>query len=94
MWLTVVEDVLHLCADAPGEAERQSFVGPVREPSCAMDESNWVVNGIITVAILVVLVPLVAGVVDRLDALLLVAGIVYVVYTTLSGEAIDPPRPK
>lgn len=57
-------------------------------------ESNWVVNGIITVALIIVFVPLVAGVVDRLDALLLLIVVMYVLFTTLSGEAIDPPRPK
>jgi len=59
-----------------------------------MAESTWVVNGIITIAITIMLVPLVAGVVERLDYLVLLIGIMYVVYTTLSGEAIDPPRPK
>ena len=57
-------------------------------------ESNWVVNGIITIAITIMLVPLIAGVVDRLDALLLVLLLMYLIYTVLSGEAIDPPRPK
>ncbi|MEF8783130.1 MAG: hypothetical protein V5A39_03260 [Haloarculaceae archaeon] len=57
-------------------------------------ESDWVVNGIITIAISVIILPLAAGVVDQLDALLLTMAIMYVIYTTFSGEAIDPPRPK
>ncbi len=58
------------------------------------EESNWVVNGIITVALVSILLPLAAPFVEKLDALLLLMAIMYVVYTTLSGEAIDPPRPK
>lgn len=57
-------------------------------------ESNWVVNGIITIALTIIIIPLAAGVVDHLDSLLLVLVIMYVIYTSLSGEAIDPPRPK
>ncbi|MFB6297201.1 MAG: hypothetical protein ABEH56_01640 [Salinirussus sp.] len=57
-------------------------------------ESNWVVNGIITLALVVILIPLAAGIVDDLDALLLIMIIMYVIYTVFSGEAIDPPRPK
>lgn len=57
-------------------------------------ESTWVINGIITIALVIVVVPLVAGAVESLDALLLLVVIMYVIYTSLSGEAIDPPRPK
>ncbi|MFB6233363.1 MAG: hypothetical protein ABEH61_03795 [Haloarculaceae archaeon] len=57
-------------------------------------ESNWVVNGIITIAVIVLVIPLAAGVVDDLDALLYVMVVMYVIYTAMSGEAIDPPRPK
>jgi hypothetical protein len=57
-------------------------------------ESNWVVNGIITIALVPILIPLAAPFVEKLDALLLTMAIMYVIYTTLSGEAIDPPRPK
>lgn len=57
-------------------------------------ESNWVVNGIITLALIILLLPLAAGIVDSLDSLLLVMVIMYVVYTSLSGQAIDPTRPK
>jgi hypothetical protein len=57
-------------------------------------QSNWVVNGIITIALVPILIPLAAPFVEKLDALLLLMAIMYVIYTTLSGEAIDPPRPK
>lgn len=57
-------------------------------------ESNWVVNGIITIALVSLLIPLAAPFVEALDALLLLMVIMYVVYTTLSGKAIDPPHPK
>ena len=57
-------------------------------------ESSWVVNGIITIAFVALVVPLAAPFVKQLDALVLVMLIMYVVYTALSGEAIDPPRPK
>lgn len=57
-------------------------------------ESEWVVNGIITIALMIILVPLAAGVVDRTDVLLQMMVIMYIIYTSLSGEAIDPPRPK
>jgi len=57
-------------------------------------ESNWVVNGIIMLALVVLLIPLVNGFVEDLDSLLLVILIMYVVYTALSGEAIDPHQPK
>jgi hypothetical protein len=40
------------------------------------------------------LIPLAAQLVEDLDAVLLVAVIMYVIYTSLSGKAIDPPRPK
>lgn len=57
-------------------------------------ESNWVVNGIITISLVILVLPLVAGVVESLDALVLLVAIMYVVYTSFSGEAIDPQRPK
>jgi hypothetical protein len=57
-------------------------------------ESNWVVNGIITVAFVILVLPLAAGVVASLDALVLLVAIMYVIYTSFSGEAIDPQRPK
>jgi len=57
-------------------------------------ESKWVVNGIITLALIPLIVPLAAPLVDQLDALVLVIVIMYVIYTPMSGEAIDPPRPK
>jgi len=57
-------------------------------------ESKWVVNGIITLALVPLLVPLVADMVEQLDALVLMMLVMYVVYTAMSGEAIDPPRPK
>lgn len=57
-------------------------------------ESNWVVNGIITISLIALILPLVAGLVDELDAFLLVMLIMYVIYTLMSGEAIDPPQPK
>jgi len=58
------------------------------------NESDWVVNGIITISLVSILVPLVAPFVEKLDSLLLIIAIMYVIYTILSGEAIDPPRPK
>lgn len=57
-------------------------------------ESSWVVNGIITIALISLVVPLMAGLVDQLDALVLLMLIMYVIYTSLSGEAINPPHPK
>jgi amino acid transporter len=57
-------------------------------------ESTWVVNGIITIAVVILMLPLVAGVVESLDALVLLVVIMYVVYTAISGEAIDPHQPK
>ena len=57
-------------------------------------ESSWVVNGIITIALVALLIPLAAQLVKDLAAVLLVAVIMYVIYTSLSGEAINPPRPK
>lgn len=57
-------------------------------------ESSWVVNGIITLALVPLLVPLAAPLVNELDALVLVILIMYVIYTAMSGEAIDPHRPK
>jgi hypothetical protein len=57
-------------------------------------ESNWVVNGIITLALVPILIPLAVPFVEKVDALLLLMAIMYVLYTALSGEAIDPPRPK
>jgi len=57
-------------------------------------ESSWVVNGIITISFVALIVPLAAGLVDQLDALVLVMLIMYVVYTSLSGEAINPPHHK
>jgi len=57
-------------------------------------ESSWVVNGIITIALVSILIPLAAPFVEKLDALLLIMAIMYVIYTTLSGEIINPPRPK
>jgi hypothetical protein len=39
-------------------------------------------------------VPLAAPLVDELDAVVLVILIMYVIYTAMSGEAIDPHRPK
>jgi hypothetical protein len=57
-------------------------------------ESDWVVNGIITLALVALLIPLAAQLVEDLDALLLVMVIMYIIYTSLSGEAIDPPHPK
>jgi hypothetical protein len=53
-----------------------------------------VVNGIITIAVVILMLPLVAGVVESLDALVLLVVIMYVVYTAISGEAIDPHQPK
>jgi hypothetical protein len=58
------------------------------------DESNWVVNGIITISLIILVLPLVAGVVESLDALVLLVAIMYVTYTVFSGEAIDPHQPK
>ncbi len=57
-------------------------------------ESSWVVNGIITIAFVALLIPLAAQLVEDLDAVLLVIVIMYIIYTSLSGEAINPPRPK
>jgi len=57
-------------------------------------ESDWVVNGIITIALIALLIPLAAQFVEDLEVLLLVILIMYLIYTSLSGEAIDPPRPK
>ncbi len=57
-------------------------------------ESNWVVNGIITLALIALLIPFAAHFVEDLEALLLVMVIMYFVYTSMSGEAIDPPHPK
>jgi hypothetical protein len=57
-------------------------------------ESNWVINGIIALALIVLIIPLANGFVEHLDSLLLVIVIMYVVYTALSGEAIDPHQPK
>jgi len=57
-------------------------------------ESDWVVNGIITIALVALLIPLAAQLVEDLAAVLLVTVIMYVIYTSLSGEAIDLPRPK
>lgn len=57
-------------------------------------ESKWVVNGIITLALIPLIVPLVGDMVEQTDALLLLMLLMYVVYTAMSGEAIDPHRPK
>lgn len=57
-------------------------------------ESNWVINGIITISLVALVIPLAAQLVEDLTAVLLVMIIMYVVYTSMSGEAIDPPRPK
>ncbi len=57
-------------------------------------ESNWVVNGIITLALIPLVVPLAAPLVDELDAVILVILIMYVIYTAMSGEAINPHQPK
>jgi len=57
-------------------------------------ESEWVINGIIMIALAIILVPLAGGVVDRTDILLQLGVIMYVIYTLLSGKAINPPRPK
>ncbi len=57
-------------------------------------ESNWVVNGIITLALISLVIPLAAHLVEELEAILLVMLIMYVIYTAMSGEAIDPPTPK
>jgi CDP-diglyceride synthetase len=57
-------------------------------------ESEWVINGIITIAGIIILIPLAGGVVDRTDVLLQLIVMLYVIYTLLSGEAINPPRPK
>jgi hypothetical protein len=57
-------------------------------------ESKWVVNGILSLALIVLVIPLASGFVGHLDSILLVILLMYVVYTGLSGEAINPPRPK
>lgn len=57
-------------------------------------ESVWVINGIITLALITFLIPLAAQVVEDLDALLLIVVIMYFIYTSLSGEAISPPHHK
>jgi len=58
------------------------------------NESTWVVNGIITIALVVLVAPFAAKVIDELAAFVLWMVVMYVMYTTFSGEAIDPPRPK
>lgn len=57
-------------------------------------ESVWVVNGIITIALIALIIPLAAPVVEKLDALVLVILLMYVIFSSLSGKAIDPPHPK
>ena len=57
-------------------------------------ESNWTVNDIITITLIILVLPLAAKYLDELPALLLWMVLLYVIYTALSGEAIDPPRPK
>lgn len=61
---------------------------------CMEGESKWVVNGIITISLIALVIPLAATFVEDLDALLLVFLIMYPIYTALSGEAIDPTYPK
>ena len=44
--------------------------------------------------LIILVLPLAAKYLDELPALLLWMVLLYVIYTALSGEAIDPPRPK
>jgi hypothetical protein len=64
------------------------------DPFDLENESNWVINGIITLGLSILVLPLLGGFVEELDAVAVVIVIVYVVYTAFSGEAIDPPHPK
>jgi hypothetical protein len=77
-----------------GTASGAIFVTFDTVPRSMEGESNWVVNGIIMLALVVLLIPLANGFVEDLDSLLLVILIMYAVYTALSGEAIDPHQPK
>jgi len=64
------------------------------DPFDLENESKWVINAIVFMAVAIFLIPLAAKLTTELDAVAMVIVLMYVVYTPMSGQAVDPPDPK